>query len=43
MTNEDRDFYRPRPPMSKQDKLEEIRKMKAELNGEPAKESNTRD
>jgi hypothetical protein len=38
----ERENWTRRPPMTKQDKLEQIRKMKAELAGEP-KESNTRD
>jgi hypothetical protein len=36
----ERELYRPPQLMTKQDKLEQIRKMKAELNGEAEKESN---
>jgi hypothetical protein len=35
------DFYRRPEPLSKQEKLEQIRKMKAELRGEAQKEKHT--
>jgi hypothetical protein len=36
----ERDTYRPPQPMTKQEKLERIRQMRAELKGETEKESN---
>jgi hypothetical protein len=39
----ERDLYRPPSPMTKQDKLEEIRKMKAQLRSAAEKESKTRE
>jgi hypothetical protein len=40
----ERDFYRrSSQPMTKQDKLEEIRRMRAELQGGPNKENNERE
>jgi len=35
----ERELYRPPQPLTKQDKLEQIRKMKAELQGKTEKES----